>query len=383
MDIYTRQSRFKFILIILGAVLLAVTLWYSSFLAQQLKEKEEKDAVRYALSIDRLSTNLDLNADTELEASIVTNADIQLVGQYDDGELMGINWGEDLNTDQEFLAQKIDEYIDAGREPIKAYGYAGLYPFNSKLLSYIKYFPAIQGSLVGLFVLLSYFLFNSSRNAEQNRVWAGMAKETAHQLGTPISAILAWIEHLKLLSDGNTEQEEVLSELVKDVDRLELVADRFSKIGSKPVLVEIDLVKELDELKNYMKRRSSKHIQFDFPDPLEQSILAPVNKHLFDWVIENLIRNALDAMDGKGTISALINHDETDVTIDLTDTGKGIPAGKQKTVFRPGYSTKSRGWGLGLSLAKRIIESYHRGRIFVKNSKINEGTTFTIKIPKY
>jgi hypothetical protein len=383
MDIYTRQSRFKFILIILGAVLLAVTLWYSSFLAQQLKEKEEKDAVRYALSIDRLTTNQDLNADTELEASIVTNADIQLVGQYDDGELMGINWGDDLNADQDFLAQKIDEYIDSGREPIHAYGYAGLYPFNSKLLSYIKYFPAIQGSLVGLFVLLSYFLFNSSRNAEQNRVWAGMAKETAHQLGTPISAILAWIEHLKLLSDGNADQEEVLSELIKDVDRLELVADRFSKIGSKPVLVEIDLVKELDELKNYMKRRSSKHIQFDFPDPLEQSIVAPVNKHLFDWVIENLIRNALDAMDGKGTISTMINHDETDVTIDLTDTGKGIPAGKHKTVFRPGYSTKSRGWGLGLSLAKRIIESYHRGRIFVKNSKINEGTTFTIKIPKY
>lgn len=383
MDIYTKQSRFKFSLMALGAVLLGVTLWYSSFLAQQLKEKEEKDAIRYALSIDRLTSNPDLNADTELEASIVTNADIQLVGQYDDGELMGINWGEDLNKDQAFLAQKVDEYIDSGREPIKAYGYAGLYPFNSKLLSYIKYFPAIQGSLVGLFVLLSYFLLNSSRNAEQNRVWAGMAKETAHQLGTPISAILAWIEHLKLLSDGNVDQQEVLDELVKDVDRLELVADRFSKIGSKPVLVELDLVKELAELKNYMKRRSSKHIVFDFPDPEKQSIVAPINKHLFDWVIENLIRNALDAMDGKGTISALINHDETDVTIDLSDTGKGIPAGKQKTVFRPGYSTKSRGWGLGLSLAKRIIESYHKGRIFIKNSKINEGTTFTIKIPKY
>lgn len=383
MDIYTKQSRFKFSLMALGAVLLGVTLWYSSFLAQQLKEKEEKDAIRYALSIDRLTSNPDLNADTELEASIVTNADIQLVGQYDDGELMGINWGEDLNKDQAFLAQKVDEYIDSGREPIKAYGYAGLYPFNSKLLSYIKYFPAIQGSLVGLFVLLSYFLFNSSRNAEQNRVWAGMAKETAHQLGTPISAILAWIEHLKLLSDGNADQQEVLDELIKDVDRLELVADRFSKIGSKPVLVELDLVKELAELKNYMKRRSSKHIVFDFPDPEKQSIVAPINKHLFDWVIENLIRNALDAMDGKGTISALINHDETDVTIDLSDTGKGIPAGKQKTVFRPGYSTKSRGWGLGLSLAKRIIESYHKGRIFIKNSKINEGTTFTIKIPKY
>lgn len=383
MDIYTRQSRFKFILLILGAVLLVVTIWYSSFLAQQLKEKEEKDAVRYALSIDRLSTNQDLDADTELEASIVTNADIQLVGQYDDGELMGINWGEDLNADQDFLAQKIDEYIGSGREPIRAYGYAGLYPFNSKLLSYIKYFPAIQGSLVGLFVLLSYLLFNSSRNAEQNRVWAGMAKETAHQLGTPISAILAWIEHLKLLSNGNAEQEEVLEELIKDVDRLELVADRFSKIGSKPVLVDTDLVVELAELRDYMRRRSSKHIHFDFPDPSEQSIVAPVNKHLFDWVIENLIRNALDAMDGKGTISACIDHDETEVYIDLTDTGKGIPAGKHKTVFRPGFSTKSRGWGLGLSLAKRIIESYHKGRIFVKNSKVNEGTTFTIKIPKY
>lgn len=382
MDIYTRRSLFKFLLLGIGVVMLATTLWYSNFLAQQLRGKEEKDAIRYAMALDRMASNLDLDAHVELEESIITNADIQLVGQYEDGVLMGINWGSDLDTSQAFLSTKIDEYYTSGRTPVKAIGFTGIYPFNSKLLAYIKYFPLVQGLLLGLFILLAYFLLNSSRNAEQNRVWAGMAKETAHQLGTPISAILAWIEHLKLMSEHKPQQMEVLDELIKDVDRLELVADRFSKIGSKPELVKTNIVTELLDLKDYMKRRSGKRIQFDFPDAAAGPYYAQINKHLFDWVIENLIRNALDALDGEGTIAATVEETDDYICIDLSDTGKGIPAGKQKTVFEPGYSTKSRGWGLGLSLAKRIIESYHKGKIYVKNSKLNEGTTFSIKIPK-
>ena len=381
MDIYTKRSNFKIALLFIGLILLAISVGYSGFLAKQLQDKEVKDAERYVLALETLNKNTDLDQDIELEESIITSADIQVVYQTDDGFLGGMNWGMANDTNQVFLEEKIQSYIDAGKAPLKAYGYSGIYPFNSKLMTYIRFFPILQGLLVALFIALAYFLFNSSKNAEQNRVWAGMAKETAHQLGTPISAILAWIEHLKLTTE-DPEQLEIIGELIKDVDRLELVADRFSKIGSAPLLQKTNIVKKLDDLKIYMKRRSSKGIDFDFPSPEGTPIYGQVNGHLFDWVIENLIRNALDAMDGKGQISANVLADDEFVTINLKDTGKGIPSSKFKTVFQPGFSTKTRGWGLGLSLAKRIIESYHKGKIFVKNSKINEGTTFTIKIPK-
>lgn len=382
MDIYSKRTSFKIGLFIIGIILLLITVVYSSFLANQLKQKEEKDAVNYVTALKTLSLNDDPNKDRELETSIITSADIQVVSQYEDGTLEGINWGAERDTNQVFLESKIQEYLDAGRTPLTTYGWSGIYPFNSKLMSYIKYFPYIQALLVSLFIALAYFLFNSSKNAEQNRVWAGMAKETAHQLGTPISAILAWIEHLKLTVDDNPEQMEIIEELIKDVDRLELVADRFSKIGSSPSLVRTNIIVELDELKTYMQRRSAKHITFDFPPADSSPMYANINKHLFDWVIENLIRNALDAMDGRGEIAATVYDDINYIAIDLKDTGKGIPSSKFKTVFQPGFSTKARGWGLGLSLAKRIIESYHNGKIYVKNSKVNEGTTFTIKIPK-
>jgi signal transduction histidine kinase len=227
---------------------------------------------------------------------------------------------------------------------------------------------------------LGYFLFNSSRKAEQNRVWAGMAKETAHQLGTPISAIIGWIEYLRDRFSDNEEQMEVLRELNKDVERLELVADRFSKIGSEPVLQEADIYEELLEVRDYLQRRASRKVKFEFQAP-DSPIYAKINKHLFAWVIENLIRNSLDAMDGRGTIRCRMYRQHNDVCIDLSDTGHGIPANKFKSVFKPGYSTKKRGWGLGLSLAKRIIEEYHKGKIFVKSSRPQEETIFSITLP--
>jgi len=223
-------------------------------------------------------------------------------------------------------------------------------------------------------------VFNSSRKAEQNRVWAGMAKETAHQLGTPISAIIAWIEHLKLLNEGQEEQLEIVEELRNDVTRLELVADRFSKIGSEPDLKRINIVEELIKCKEYMEKRSPRKVSFDFPEIGPHDVM--INEHLFDWVVENLMRNSLDAMDGKGVISARVYDLGNQINIDISDTGKGIPSSKFGKVFKPGYSTKQRGWGLGLSLAKRIIQDYHKGVIFIKSSKVGEGTTFTIKLPK-
>ncbi|MEY3422340.1 MAG: hypothetical protein RIR48_2647, partial [Bacteroidota bacterium] len=234
--------------------------------------------------------------------------------------------------------------------------------------------------LVSLYIALGYFLFSSSRRAEQNRVWAGMAKETAHQLGTPISAIIGWIEYLRDNYKDDPGKLEVVNELNKDVERLELVADRFSKIGSEPVLQEANIYDELVEVKEYLQRRAPRKIVFEFFRP-EIAIFAMINKHLFAWVIENLVRNSLDAMDGKGRIWCQIYKQNNYVYIELSDTGHGIPSGKFKSIFNPGYSTKKRGWGLGLSLAKRIVEEYHKGKIFVKSSKPNEETTFCIVLP--
>ncbi|MEL7221639.1 MAG: HAMP domain-containing sensor histidine kinase, partial [Bacteroidota bacterium] len=223
---------------------------------------------------------------------------------------------------------------------------------------------------------------NASRRSEQNRVWVGMAKETAHQLGTPISAILAWIEHLKLVRAEDAETMEIAGELRNDVQRLELIADRFSKIGSTPKLDQINVYEEINICKDYMQRRAPRKVSFDFPSLEETPILVGINPPLFDWVIENLLRNALDAMDGKGEIAAEVYEDNTNVYIDISDTGKGIPAANFKRVFQPGFTTKKRGWGLGLSLTKRIIEDYHQGKIFVKKSEEGKGTTFTISLPK-
>jgi signal transduction histidine kinase len=209
-----------------------------------------------------------------------------------------------------------------------------------------------------------------------------MAKETAHQLGTPTSAIVGWIEHLRLIREEDEEVQEVIGELENDVHRLGLIADRFSKIGSSPELQPIDIYDELEKSRVYMEKRAPRKVSFDFPGIAQAPLLVYINPPLFDWVVENLLRNALDAMEGKGKLTAEIYHDQDNVYVDISDTGKGIPANKFKTVFQPGYTTKKRGWGLGLSLAKRIIEEYHSGKIFVKRSEEGHGATFTIQLPK-
>ena len=231
------------------------------------------------------------------------------------------------------------------------------------------------------FLTLGAIGFGASQREQQNRVWVGMAKETAHQLGTPIGAIVAWVENLKLLSYDDPEKMELLDELRSDVTRLELIAERFSKIGSKPNLEKTNLNQQLDQCRSYMEKRASKKVRFDFPDPNENVVFANINAPLFDWVMENLMRNSLDAMDGTGTIKAEIYRDEEYISIDLSDTGKGMSTSQFKQVFEPGYTTKKRGWGLGLSLAKRIIENYHKGKIYVKKSVIGTGTTFSVKLP--
>ena len=249
---------------------------------------------------------------------------------------------------------------------------------ESKLLQNLRYFPLVQFSVIALFIVISYTAFSSSRKAEQNQVWVGMSKETAHQLGTPISSLLAWIELLKM----QDVKEEIITEFEKDINRLEKITERFSKIGSAPELFIDDLQNVILSTINYLESRSSKKVQFVLDFEKDHHYFVPYNAALFSWVIENLCKNAIDALDNKGIIGLHLFEKNDQIILDVSDSGKGIPKSQFKTIFEPGFTTKKRGWGLGLSLAKRIIENYHKGKIFIKQSEPGRGTTFRIALPK-
>jgi two-component sensor histidine kinase/glutaredoxin len=261
------------------------------------------------------------------------------------------------------------------------YGKCSIYYQDSFLLTQLKYYPLVQFTVIALFILVAYFLFSFSRRAEQNRVWVGMSKETAHQLGTPLSSLMAWMELLRYKGID----EETLSEMGKDIKRLEVITERFSKIGSVPELQLHHLQDVLQESVGYMMPRTSKKIALSFRSELVENLDAQVmlSVPLFDWVIENLIRNAIDAIEGQGgSLDVVLGEKGKWYCVDVSDTGKGIAPANLKTVFEPGYTSKKRGWGLGLSLSKRIIENYHQGKIYVKKSELGKGTTFRILLPK-
>ncbi|MCF8371065.1 MAG: HAMP domain-containing histidine kinase [Bacteroidales bacterium] len=274
------------------------------------------------------------------------------------------------------------EIMKSEHEPIEIVLMNGhkniIYYKDSILLTQLFYYPFFQLGVIFLFILVAYLAFSSSRRAEQNQVWVGMSKETAHQLGTPISSLLAWVEYMK---EENTNQE-MLLEVEKDVQRLETITERFSKIGSAPVLVRTNIVEVINSSIAYLKTRTSKKVNYQVNYDHIDEILVPINQALFEWVIENLCKNAIDAMEGAGEIEISIQDNTQIVYVDIKDTGKGIPKTKFKTVFQPGYTTKQRGWGLGLSLSERIIETYHAGKIFVKSSDHETGTTFRIALRK-
>ena len=251
-----------------------------------------------------------------------------------------------------------------------------VYYKESQLLSQLRVFPYVQLTIIAIFLGVAYSAFSSSRKSEQNQVWVGLAKETAHQLGTPISSLLAWIELLK--DKFNAEEDPLIAEMANDVKRLEIVADRFSKIGSKPVLDPHSVYEVINDFVNYFRVRVSDKIKFEVTG--DRYLKAGINIPLFDWVIENLLKNAVNAIEGPGSIKVdiLASKARNQIYIDVTDTGKGIPRSKFVTVFRPGYTTRKRGWGLGLSLTKRMVENYHNGQIFVKDSELGKGTTFRI-----
>lgn len=296
--------------------------------------------------------------------------------------LMYGNLNEIKMADPFYVEEKLEEMADQNR-PIQVnlgdQGVSYIYYQDSELLTIIKFFPLTQILIIAVFAAIAYLLFSFARKSEQNRVWAGMARETAHQIGTPLSSIMAWLELIKI-DKKNIDQATI--EIENDVQRLEMITERFSKIGSSPTLEQNDIVKILFDSVSYLIPRSPKKIEYILNFDKDIELIVPVNPALFSWVIENLCKNAIDAMGGKGVITIDLYDEPKNIIIDIIDTGKGISSTEQKAIFNPGYTSKKRGWGLGLSLSRRIINDYHKGKLFVKSSATNKGTTFRIILKK-
>jgi Histidine kinase-, DNA gyrase B-, and HSP90-like ATPase len=399
-SIYTLKSRLKIYLVIIGLLVLSASFIYSYLLTETLKAQELVQMYNFRQALEIASEDdfekMSEKGKTFISDMSANNNNIPLIWtdeRYRINDARNIDGIDSMATASDTLkaTKKLNQLIGANKSPIYMRNEDGMiigkiYFDDSKVLTLLRYYPFFQFLLISFFIGFGYLIFSAARRSEQNQVWVGMAKETAHQLGTPIAAILGWIEHLRAAHEDDDETQEVVKELENDVNRLSLVADRFSKIGSAPELVPVNIYEELDHCREYMQRRSPRKVKFVFPDVNNtppQYLAVKINAHLFDWVVENLLRNAIDAMEGgEGILTASIYEEPQWVGIDITDTGKGIPKNKFNTVFQPGYTTKKRGWGLGLSLAKRIIENYHGGKIFVKDSEPNKATTITIKMPK-
>ncbi len=381
MDIYTRKSWWKWWLAFFGVIIIATSAYFTIYLTKKLSEEEQKKVEQWALAQEKIAT-LPLESDEDLTLYLEILQSNTTIPVIIENQLGGVD--AHVNFDENvIIEEELKKIKETGQEPIEGVEGVNLYFKKSRLLRLLEIFPFIQLLLISFFIGLGYLFFSVARRSEQNQVWVGMAKETAHQLGTPIMGIIGWIDYLKELNPEDEEINETVTELRNDVNRLELIADRFSKIGSDPELQPSNIFDELEAIRGYMAKRAPRKTSFEFPDANQEPIVVPVNSHLLQWVFENLIRNSIDALEnGQGVISAEVNDLGNKVEVLLSDTGSGIPASKLKTVFQPGYSTKTRGWGLGLSLAKRIIDSYHSGKIFVKSSEVGKGTTFSIQLPK-
>lgn len=376
-------KRIRTILIVVAIIIAFISLFVSQSLVRDLSREEHSKMEVFAKAYQAINA-ADENTDLGLVLAVISgNQTIPvIVTDEEDNIISWLNIEMGKRDTMAYLSDYAHRMIANGNsirirfdEEDDSRYYEVCYD-ESLLLNRLTVYPYIQMGVVMLFVLIAIFALLSFKKTEQNRVWVGLSKETAHQLGTPISSLMAWTELLKDKYD-----DELIGEMEKDVNRLQMVAERFSKIGSLPEPVQADMVGVLDGVIDYVEHRSPATVKFvrDFPNP---PVTARVNASLFGWVIENICKNAVDAMSGKGKLTIKLSEDRNYVTIDVTDTGKGIAKNSWRSVFDPGYTTKERGWGLGLSLAKRIVTEYHKGKIYVAHSEIGKGTTFRIELPK-
>ena len=373
-------------LALIAIAIVTGTIFYSNYLAKEIAADERKKVSVWAESLKTRASTLDESALSLTTKIANENKDIPIIETDEKDNPSGATLNLDTNRikkESNYIQIKLAEFkkenpaieVEISKDPLFVNKY---YYGDSDLLKEVRYYPIIQLIIVALFVIIALVTVSVRNKSTQNQVWAGMAKETAHQLGTPISSLQGWVEMLK----DNPVNEKIGVEIEKDVDRLKLVSDRFGKIGSIPQLEEKNIVQQVENMVDYIKRRSTDKVSFSINSQNDYDISVMINAPLFDWVIENLLKNALDAMDGKGSIVVDIKNEITQTIIEVTDSGKGILKSNINKVFKPGFTTKKRGWGLGLSLSKRIIEHYHKGELFVKNIEVGKGTTFRIILKK-
>lgn len=372
----------RWTVIIASFIIVAAILWNTYDFFQKFKNEERAKMEILAGAFERSST-ADLNADFSLEDKIIgKNHNIpMIITNEKDSITEWANLDSIKTLKKEYLLDQL-AIMKNQNDPILVSHRKGnikqfIYYRDSDLLTKLKYYPVALILILFLFASVIYLFFKSNKVAEQNKLWTGMAKETAHQIGTPLSSLMGWVEILRI---ENTD-ENIVAEIEKDVERLNIIAERFSKIGSNPILKKYNIVEATKNSFNYLQSRSSKQVEFKFKS-VQENISTQLNLQLYSWVIENLVKNAIDAMEGKGKISLSITENEKEVFVKITDSGKGVPKSLHQKIFSPGFTTKKRGWGLGLSLAKRIIEDYHNGKIAVQKSEIAKGTTFLISLKK-
>jgi len=378
----TKPIHLRLTFIAIASTIALVSLFFTNRLVSQLAN-EERQKIEIWADATRLVAHAEGGADLTLIMHVLegnTTIPVVMVDSQDHF-ITSRNIREPKKNLQAFRQATIARLKNKHRPieiDIDQHTKQYIYYDDSSLIKELAYFPYIQLGVIALFILVSYWAFSGTKKAEQNQVWVGLSKETAHQLGTPISSLMAWIELLKTRFPDDM----LLPEMEKDIKRLKTIAERFSKIGSKPELIAIPLMDALDGAITYMRNRISNKVVIEVNQQLPDTAEAAINVPLFEWVIENLCKNAIDAMDGSGKITITLTENSHFYLIDVQDTGKGMAKHLFKTIFNPGFTTKKRGWGLGLSLAKRIIEEYHQGKIYVKQSEINQGTIFRIALKK-
>ncbi len=397
-----RSANFKIALLAGAIILVGALLLYTQSIVEKLQAKEREVADLYARSLEYIASGETGDGDFSfIFDEIIKAIDFPVILTDENREPIYpyTDYVKNIRIDPEVPAERQREFLlnlihemDQQRDPIQVtYESNGetivlnhLHYGESELIRQLRWLPIVEVALAGLFVLIAYTGFSYIKRSEQSNIWVGMAKETAHQIGTPLSSIMGWVELLREYGKDNPQIQETLPELDRDIERLRKIAARFSKIGSKPDLKQTSLNKTIQHVIEYIERRipqMRKQVSINFETDAEYR--ANLNTELFEWVIENLIKNALDAIENHtGTITITLKESRSSLNIDISDTGKGIEKRDRKDVFRPGYSTKQRGWGLGLSLSKRIIEDYHHGKLYIKESRVGEGTTFRIKLNK-